>query len=63
MGGTCCTYGSEERCISNSAPKKNPEGIFQLGDVVVDGRMLLKWISDKCVPMYAVSAWPTIMDQ
>jgi hypothetical protein len=25
--------------------------------------MLLKWISDKCVPMYAVSAWPTIMDQ
>jgi hypothetical protein len=54
--------GSVEKCISYFA-KQQTEGIYQLGDVVVDGRIVFRLISCKCVPVHTVSGWRTVMDR
>ena len=41
MGGTCSTYGGQERRIHGLMGK--PKGKNQLGDLDVDGRIIFRW--------------------
>ena len=45
IGGTCITYGGEERCLRVLVGK--PEGKNHLEVPDVDGRIILKWIFRK----------------
>jgi hypothetical protein len=42
MGGTCGTYGVEERCIQGFGGKTRGKETWKA--VIVDGRIILKWI-------------------
>jgi hypothetical protein len=44
MGKACSTYGGEERCIQGFGGGKD-----HLKDPGVGGRVILKWIIEKCV--------------
>jgi hypothetical protein len=45
MGGTCGTYGVEERCIQGIGGKKPGKETWKA--VNVDGRIILNWILKK----------------
>jgi len=45
MGGTCGTYGVEERCIQGFGGKTRGKETWEA--IIVDGRIILKWISKK----------------
>jgi hypothetical protein len=42
MGGECDTYGRQERCVQGFGGE--PDGKRPLADLVVEGRIILKWI-------------------
>jgi hypothetical protein len=44
MGGTCSTHGEVRNAY---AVPENVKGIDHLGDVVVDAKIILKWILEK----------------
>jgi len=46
MGGAFSTYGGEERCTQGFGGANLRERVH-LGDPVVDGRIILKWIIRK----------------
>jgi hypothetical protein len=47
VGGTCGTYGGEERLIQYSVLAENPEGKNHCKDPGEDGRIILRWIFRK----------------
>jgi hypothetical protein len=46
MGVICSTHSEENKCVQNLHLKTGTE--HQVGDVDVDGRIILNWIIDKC---------------
>ena len=56
MGGTCSTYGGEERCIQGFVGENC--GRNHLVDTGVDGRIILRWILRKWdVGIWTGSIW------
>jgi hypothetical protein len=39
--GACITYGKDDKCMQSC--EETPKGSYQLEDLDVDGRILLKW--------------------
>jgi hypothetical protein len=47
MGGTCSAYGGEERRIEGFGGGDKLRERDRLGDPVVDGKIILRWIFRK----------------
>ena len=55
IGGTCGTYGEEQRCIHGFGGEREGD---HLGDPDVDGRIILRWLFRKWdVVLWTGSRW------
>jgi len=56
IGGACSTYGGEEKCVQGLGG--NLRGRGHLGDIDVDGTIILRWISRKWnLGVWTGSSW------